>query len=152
LRSRKGFHMNTLIYKARGNWTSVPEEYTASPLPISETTEIVLVYSEHEYWIVVTLEPDLWFEQLSPDQKLALSPHGASNRYHFVYTANRYVGDAVESLEQRVGCWEFVPGGGLYLDAESEAVEEIYSVMADALCALYRVRLSAKDGPQPVIH
>lgn len=135
--------MNTLIHKVYGDWTSLPDAYMTSPLPISEKTEIVLVYPKCGHWIVVTLEPDLWFEQLPPERKAMLSPEGATHRYHFAYTANRRVGDDVESLEQQVGRWDLIPEDGLYLETDTDEIDEVQSVMSDVLCALYASRPTA---------
>ncbi len=137
--------MNTLIHNVYGDCLSLPDDYMRSPLPISEKTEIVLVYPKCGHWIVVTLEPDLWFEQLPPEQKLMLSPDGASHRYHFAYTANRRVGDDIESLEQQVGRWDLIPADGLYLETDTDEIDEVHSVMSDALCALYEAGSSASD-------
>lgn len=141
--------MNTITHEVHGDWTYVPDAYTSTPLPIHEKTEIVLMYPNCGHWIVVTLEPDLWFEQLPPDQKWTLSSNGESHRCYFAYTANRYVGDVIQSLDQRIGRWDFIPGDGLYLEADTKDLDEVQAVMADALCALYR---PSADNPAAYGH
>jgi hypothetical protein len=111
------------------------------PLPVTEKIEIRLVYSEREQFVIFSLEPDHAFERLSPAEKLAWSPRGATSCFHFSYTRNRYVDDVgsdVEILEKRVGRCEFVPGHGLVLETDSDDVHEVQSVMDDALFAIYR--------------
>jgi hypothetical protein len=129
--------MVELVYTVEGD--KVLDEYSLFPLPVRETTHVVLLYPEAmNFWITVTIETDLFFEQFNRNGGCVVDPDGATHQYYFAYIANRLVVYAVESTEQRVGKWLFIPGEGLVLEGETDLLEEMRSVGSDILRALHQ--------------